>query len=273
MNQCQPITSRDNPLLQKLRKLVVDPVAYRKLGDVWVEGDHLCEAALTRGVNVPLAVVADTVWTGEGGSAAVNNATAHRLSALARHADKVVVVPERLWGEFSSVPSPVCVGFMLPLPTTAKPMLPGVSTLVLDRLQDAGNVGTMLRTASALGVQQVVALKGTAGLWSPKVLRAGMGAHWGLHLVEQAQQSDLSALQIPLVGTCADGQHTLPHAPLPNPCAWVMGHEGQGVDPDLLAQCDLTVRIPQPGGEESLNVGVSAAICLYESLRRSMTPL
>jgi len=268
MNDIQVLTSRDNPLLQKLRKLVADPVAYRKLGEVWVEGDHLCQAAITRGVPVPLAVVSDAVWTGEGGAASVSNVQAHALSALARQADRVVVVPDKLWREFSSVPAPVCVGFVLSLSSLTNAIRPSVSTVVLDRLQDAGNVGTILRTASALGVAQVVALKGTAGLWSAKVLRAGMGAHWGLHLVELATLESLDELAVPLVGTAGHAPHVLHDAPLPQPCAWVMGHEGQGLSDALLERCDMLVRIPQPGGEESLNVAVAASICMYESLRR-----
>jgi len=144
-------------------------------------------------------------------------------------------------------------------------------TLLLDRVQDAGNVGSMLRSASALGVAQVVAMKGTAALWSPKVLRAGMGAHFALHLVEQVLPQQLADLRIPLIATSSHADHELPHAPLPDPCAWVMGHEGQGVGAEIMALCTQTVSIPQPGGEESLNVAVAAAICLYESLRRRQT--
>jgi TrmH family RNA methyltransferase len=70
------------------------------------------------------------------------------------------------------------------------------------------------------------------------------------------------------VATSSHAGLELPQAPLPVPCAWVMGHEGQGVDAALLARCALTVRIPQPGGEESLNVAAAAAVCLYESRRR-----
>lgn len=139
---------------------------------------------------------------------------------------------------------------------------------MLDGLQDAGNVGSILRSAAALGVRQVLALKGTAALWSPKVLRAGMGAHFGLRLVEGLTVDDLDGLALPLVATSSHASGTLPAADLPSPCAWVLGHEGQGVSADLMARCSLIVRIPQPGGEESLNVAAAAAICFYESLRR-----
>lgn len=268
MPQIHPITSKDNPLLLKLRKLAADPAAYRKLGELWLEGDHLCSACLSRGQKVPLAVIADSAWTGLDGLAASSDAQAHKLSLLAVQADKVAVVPEVLFKQFTTLESPVRLGFVLVVPGSGG-IQPGLPTVVLDRLQDAGNVGTILRSASALGVKQVVALKGTAALWSAKVLRAGMGAHWALHLVEQAVAADLSALQVPLVATSSHADHELPEAPLPSPCAWVMGHEGQGVSDELMAQCDMTVSIPQPGGEESLNVAVAASICLYESARRA----
>ncbi len=263
------ISSRDNPLLQKLRKLVADPGAYRKLGELWVEGDHLCDAALRRGQGVPLAVIADTAWCGEQGLGAVNDPVVQRLSRLAEQARKVVVVPEALMRTVSSLESPARLGFVLSLPQDVS-VQAGLRTVVLDRLQDAGNVGTVLRSASALGVQQVVAIKGTAALWSPKVLRAGMGAHWALHLVEQCSVEALEALQVPLVATSSHAQHDLHLAPLPEPCAWVMGHEGQGVQAALMARCAMTVGIPQPGGEESLNVATAASICLYESMRRRL---
>jgi TrmH family RNA methyltransferase len=267
----QSVTSRDNPLVQRLRKHAQDPAAYRKLGEVWLEGDHLCSACLARGVAVPLAVIADTAWLGEHGVAAGSDAMARRLSDLARRAEKLIVVSEALWKSFTGLESPARIGFLLARKED-DPALgglrAGVPTVVLDRVQDAGNVGSILRSASAMGVAQVVALKGTAALWSPKVLRAGMGAHFALHLVEQSTVADLAGLGVPLVATSSHTDQLLPSAALPEPCAWVMGHEGQGVGAELMAQCALTVAIPQPGGEESLNVAAAAAVCLYESLRR-----
>ncbi len=271
MATVQLITSRDNPLIQRLRKHAQDSAAYRKLDEVWLEGDHLCSACLDRGVQAPLAVIADTAWLGEHGCAAGGDAQAVRLSDLARQADKVVVVPEAMWKVFTGLESPARLGFLLQhegQQAAAGQIMAGVPTVVLDRVQDAGNVGSILRSASALGVKQVVALKGTAALWSLKVLRAGMGAHFALHLVEQASAADLVHAQLPLVATSSHTDEMLHAAALPEPCAWVMGHEGQGVSADLMQMCALTVGIPQPGGEESLNVAAAAAICLYESLRR-----
>jgi TrmH family RNA methyltransferase len=100
------------------------------------------------------------------------------------------------------------------------------------------------------------------------VVRAAMGAHFGLRLVEGLEEDELAQLTVPLVATSSHGGVDLAGAPLPRPCAWVLGHEGQGVADSLLARCALRVRIPQPGGEESLNVAAAAAVCLYESARR-----
>lgn len=271
MSTTQLITSRDNPLVQRLRKHAQDPSAYRKLGEVWLEGDHLCSACLARGVPVSLAVIADTAWLGEHGMAAGHDELARKLSELARRADKIVVVPQALWKVFSGLESHAHLGFLLSRPeedAAGAGIRSGLRSVVLDRVQDAGNVGSILRSASAMGFEQVVALKGTAALWSPKVLRAGMGAHFALHLVEQVVADDLAALAVPMVATSSHTDQLLPTAPLPDPCAWVMGHEGQGVAEAVMARCALKVAIPQPGGEESLNVAAAAAVCLYESLRR-----
>ena len=152
---------------------------------------------------------------------------------------------------------------------TSKEVQATTPTVVLDRVQDAGNVGSILRSASAFGFKQVLAIKGAAALWSPKVLRAGMGAHFGLHLVEGLSADDLNALDIPWVATSSHQGpflHTLlAEAKLPMPCAWLMGHEGQGVSPALAERAAVHVRIAQPGGEESLNVASAAAICLHAS--------
>lgn len=248
------ISSRDNPLLARLRKLGRDPVAYRKLGELWLEGDHLCRAFLHRG-GVPLqAVISEEAWN-----------SPWRDLALA--APAVSVLPAALMADISTLESPAPLGFMVPW-QGAVDVQPHTATVVLDRLQDAGNVGTVLRSASAFGFKQVVALKGTAGLWSPKVLRAGMGAHFGLSLVEGAHMAALDALAVPLLATSSHAAQTLDQAQLPWPCAWVLGHEGEGVSAWVQDRCDLALRIPQPGGEESLNVGAAAAVCLYESARQ-----
>jgi TrmH family RNA methyltransferase len=122
-----------------------------------------------------------------------------------------------------------------------------------------------LRSAGAFGFGQVLALQGTAALWSPKVLRAGMGAHFGLTLIEGLTLTDLDGLKVPIVVTSSHRGELIQHLEMPQPCAWAMGHEGQGVGPELMARASHFARIGQPGGEESLNVAAAAAICLHAS--------
>jgi TrmH family RNA methyltransferase len=156
------------------------------------------------------------------------------------------------------------MGFVLDVPPPPA-VEPHAATVVLDRLQDAGNVGSILRSAAAFGFGQIIALKGTAALWSPKVLRAGMGAHFGLRLIEGADIGALDALSVPCIATSSHRGDWLHQVRLPHPCAWLVGHEGQGVSAALEARAERHIRIAQPGGEESLNVAAAAAICLYAS--------
>lgn len=247
----QHIASRDNAFLKELRRLAQDSTAYRKQERVWLEGDHLCRAALQRGLQPSHAVFRASYW----------DASGHQWAGAG---GKAVVIEDALFAGISGLESPAHMGFVLPLPPTPA-LQAGAPTVVLDGLQDAGNVGTILRSAAAFGFRQVLAVKGTAALWSPKVLRAGMGAHFGLSLLEGLEPDALAALKVPLLATSSHQGSYLHQATLPWPCAWVFGHEGQGVSAALSARAAQHVRIVQPGGEESLNVGAAAAICLHAS--------
>lgn len=245
------IHSRENPFVKDLRRLAQDTTAYRKQGRVWLEGDHLCRAAMARGLRPAIAVFSESFWP---------------LAQVeyAQVATKIVVLADALFADISGLESPARMGFVLDMP---EPVLlqSDVGTVVLDRVQDAGNVGSILRSASAFGFRQVVAIKGSAALWSPKVLRAGMGAHFALDLIEGVAEDDLQALQLPMLVTSSHAGEFLHRAALPWPCAWVMGHEGQGVSATLEDRAAMRIRIAQPGGEESLNVAAAAAICLHQS--------
>jgi TrmH family RNA methyltransferase len=179
-----------------------------------------------------------------------------------------LVVPDALFQTLSSLESPAQIGFVLDH-VVQQQVRPGQPSVVLDRVQDAGNVGAILRSASAFGFKQVVALRGTAALWSPKVLRAGMGAHFGMNLIEGATPELLAELAVPLLTTSVHQgpflHELMARQQLPPVCAWVMGHEGQGVCEEVMALAQLQVRIAQPGGEESLNVASAAAVFLHAS--------
>ena len=249
------IQSRENAWFKALRRLADENTAYRKVGRFWIEGDHLCRAALARGVAPLEAVFAQSYWD-------------QSQREFVGVAPRQVVVSDALFDELSGLVSPARMGFVMALPEVTTPFA-AVSTVILDRVQDAGNVGSILRSAAAFGFRQIVALKGTAALWSPKVLRAGMGAHFGLDLREGLAPDALDALDLPLVVTSSHQGERVQHLAVPQPCAWAMGHEGQGVGPELMARARYFARIDQPGGEESLNVAAAAAICLYASVCQS----
>ena len=245
------ISSRDNAFIKELRRLSRESGMYRKLGYAWLEGDHLCRAALTRGLQPKVAVFSKSFWP-------------QVPMEWAQAASKIVVIDDALFADISGLESPARMGYVMPWSADVQ-VLTGVATVVLDRVQDAGNVGSILRSASAFGFAQIIAMKGTAALWSQKVLRAGMGAHFALHLVEGVEPEVLQQLKVPLLVTSSHRGALIHQATLPWPCAWAMGHEGQGVGEAVEALAAQHVRIAQPGGEESLNVGAAAAICLHAS--------
>ena len=249
------ISSRDNAWVKDLKRLAHGNTDYRKQQRVWAEGDHLVRAALGRGVRPAMGVFAESYWP---------------LAApqYARAAEKNIVISDALFDDVSTLESPARMGFVFDLAPPPE-LQPDVASVIMDRVQDAGNVGAMLRSASAFGFRQIIALKGTAALWSPKVLRAGMGAHWGLQLIEGAEIGLLASLTIPLLVTSSHRGFYLHQAllnqELPWPCVWAFGHEGQGVCGELEGLSSAQLRIAQPGGEESLNVATAAAICLHAS--------
>jgi RNA methyltransferase, TrmH family len=247
----QFITSAANALLKDLRRLAQDSTAYRRQQQVWLEGDHLCRAALARGVAPSLAVFSQSFW----------DEASHQWTGLQ---GRTVVVADALFASISALESSGRIAFVVALPA-AGAIDPAAPSVILDRLQDAGNVGSILRCAAAFGFRQVLAVKGTAGLWSPKVVRAGMGAHFALHLVESVEAAQLDELRVPLIATSSHAGEWLHRASLPWPCAWALGHEGEGLSDELAGRASVAVRIAQPGGEESLNVAAAAAICLHAS--------
>ena len=258
--QAEHITSRNNVFLKELRRLSQSNTEYRKQGRFWAEGEHLGRSALARGVQPVIGVFSESFWP----LAPIQYAGA---------ASKNIVIADRMFAAISGLDSPARMGFVFDLlPATI--LQSGLASVILDRVQEAGNVGSILRSASAFGFKQIIALKGTAALWSPKVLRAGMGAHWGLQLIEGLELPDLAALTLPIIVTSSHRgsflHQALANKELPTPCAWALGHEGQGVSAELEALARLHVRIAQPGGEESLNVAAAAAICLHASATLSL---
>lgn len=265
------ITSKENPLFKEIRLLQATGSKGQKArllrGQALLEGIHLVQTW----VGDPALKV---LFTSEVGLQ--NNEISQ---AVYEHLEicpdtKVFQLDSALWDLLSDLVNAPHLAGLLDLPKSCVTPPQSIATLagdvlILDRIQDAGNVGSILRTAAAAGFTQVIALTGCAHLWSSKVLRAGMGAHQLLDLYEGwSNQQVLSAVTAPLLAAMADAPSGLYdiRSELLHPVAWVMGSEGQGVSQDLMTQAK-GVSIPIDPRVESLNVSTAAAICLFETMR------
>ncbi|SFX77364.1 RNA methyltransferase, TrmH family [Thermoactinomyces sp. DSM 45891] len=149
----------------------------------------------------------------------------------------------------------------------------GTSTfLLLDEVQDPGNVGTLLRTAQGMGITGVYLGHGTVDLYNPKVVRASMGALFHVPIFPRNLELAIQSMKqkgITIVGTSPHAGQCHFEYPFPSRTAILLGNEGRGVNPDVLAQADVEVQIPMPGNTESFNVSVTGAILMYERVRQS----
>lgn len=256
------ITSRDNPLYKELKQLASSSQARRKAGQTLLDGVHLCESYLALRGAPRHCIVAD--------SALENVEVANLVRQCESAHAHCTVLPDALYNAVSQVEHGVGLMFLIDTPTLEVPAALSVSAVLLDNLQDPGNVGSILRSAAAAGITQVYCSAGTAFCWSPKVLRAAMGAHFVIEIFENV---DLAALvktaTVPVLATSGYASEQLYDMDLRAPAAWLLGHEGQGVADDLLALATHRVVVPHVGQIESLNVAACAAVCFFEQLRQT----
>ena len=265
------ITSKENPLFKEIRNLQATGSKGQKArlasGQALLEGIHLVQTW----VGDPAL---KTLLTSEIGLKNVEISQAVYEHIEIYPDTKVYQLDSALWDLLSELVNAPQIAGLLDLPKSCLTPPQSIATLsgdalILDRIQDAGNVGSILRTAAAAGFTQVIALTGCAHLWSTKVLRAGMGAHRLLDLYEGwSNQQVLSAVTAPMLAATADAEQDLfsLKQELLHSVAWVMGSEGQGVSEDLLAQAK-GISIPIDARVESLNVSTAAAVCLFETMR------
>jgi len=252
------IASRDNPLYRELLQLAGISGGRKRRELCLIEGIHLCEAFLATGAAPIRAVVAD--------EALQNPQT---LDLLQRFELDPVILSASLYRPLSAVEHGIGLALVIDTPKPDLPQRLEQDAIYLDRLQDPGNVGTILRTCAAVGIHTVITAPGSAGCWSPKVLRAGMGAHFHLNIHESVAWSELSSrIAMEVRATAAAATSLLWDTDLRAPALWLLGQEGSGLAPELLLKATRKVAIPQSESVESLNVGVAAALCLYEQMRQ-----
>ncbi|GAB3454336.1 RNA methyltransferase [Massilia terrae] len=256
------ITSRDNAFYKELKQLATSSQARRKAGQSLLDGVHLCQAWLDlKGAPDHCLVSEDALSNPE------VRAIVRRCEELHTH---VTAFPEALFGAISQVEHGVNIAFLAQTPRPQQPEAITESAVLLDGVQDPGNVGSILRSAGAAGIRQVYCGPGTAFCWSPKVLRAAMGAHFVLDIFENADLPALvRAARVPVLATSGYAAEQLYELDLSAPVAWVLGHEGQGVSQELLDLATHRVAVPHAGQVESLNVAACAAVCFFEQLRQS----
>jgi TrmH family RNA methyltransferase len=255
------ITSRDNPLYKELKHLATSSQARRKAERTLLDGIHLCEAYLQQ-VGMPMLCVASE-------SARQLPEVLPILAQCDAARVQCIVLPDALYHVLSQVEQGVGLLFIVDTPQIVAPMQLTRPAVLLDQLQDPGNLGSILRSAAAAGIGEIFCSPGTAFAWSPKVLRAGMGAHFLLAIHENVDLAGLIGnASVPVLATSSHASQRVYDMDLTMPVAWLFGHEGQGVAADLLALATHHVAIPHLGPVESLNVAASAAVCFFEQVRQ-----
>jgi RNA methyltransferase, TrmH family len=241
--------SRDNPKVKRWRKLAADARYRRAEKRALIEGPHLLAAALERGIK-PIAVL-------------VTEEAAAKAEIAALLGPKPVLLSKGVFGAIVDADTPQGIAAEIEIPSGRKEG----STVFLEGVQDPANVGAILRSAAAFGIGRVVLDRACADPWSPKALRAGMGGHFALGIVETADLgSEIEAFKGTVACTVPRGGMPLEEAPAG---AWVFGGEGRGLSEDIIRRADFRVTIPMAAGTESLNVAAAAAICLYQSFSKS----
>jgi len=259
------ITSRDNSSFKHLRALNDDARYRRESGSTVIDGDHLLSAAMDAGWHIKRLILRDDVV-----DARISRHLVERAQAASSPPEEFLVLAATLFKALSPVVSPSGILAEIVVPQASAQSAADVDVLAVAGVQDAGNLGTLLRTAVAAGVGEVWLDRQTANAWSPKALRAGMGAQFRLSIIESCDLAILlaHACRNIYVTHLGSRSQSLYAQTLTEPAVWVFGSEGQGVPEELLALATHQIRIPMPGKIESLNVAAAAAICLFEQVRQ-----
>ncbi len=253
------VSSRSNPLYKSLAKLKDSPRERRTENSALLDGAHLIEAYLDR-VGAPRALaIADAAQQDPGIRALLT-----RTAQL-----EPIVLADGLFRELSPVTTPTGILAVVAIPAPKVVPSAVACCLLLEDIQDPGNLGGILRTAAAAGLEHVLLSRGCADAWSPRALRGAMGAHFLLNIVERADLvafAETYAGQV--VATAAHARRSVFETDLRPATAFAVGNEGAGLTQALAAEADAEVAIPMPGRMESINVAAAVAVCLFERVRQ-----
>ncbi|MBI5658933.1 MAG: RNA methyltransferase [Nitrosomonadales bacterium] len=253
------LTSRDNPLFKELARLAGSARQRKKSGQTLLDGAHLLAAYLGAG-GKPLHVLVNAAAEQDGGIAALLK----KLPGV-----PLTQLDGKLFADLSELKTP---GGILALIAQPQPEIFAARSrfaLLLEGIQDPGNLGSLLRSAAAAGCDAAFLSAGCADAWSPKVLRAGMGGHFALSIHEAAELPAVTAaFEGAVLAASLTAESSLYDCDLRGKLAFALGNEGAGLSGPLLAAASRCVAIPMPGKTESLNVAAAGAVCLFEALRQ-----
>ena len=256
------IQSRDNPFVRQLVALAHSSRERKKARLTVLDGIHLVRAYVDALGPVQSLAVAESAL-----------AEPEVVELMARHNDRnIYVLAGTLMAQSSSLDSPAAVLAIVPTPSALPTPLNAGAVLVLEDVQDPGNVGSMLRSAAAANVREVVLSKTCAFAWSPKVLRAAQGAHFVLNIAEGVDVVEwIACYQGQSLALVPQATRTLYDCELATPTAFLIGNEGSGLSAALIRAASQSVMIPMPGQMESLNAAACAAISLFEMVRQRIS--
>jgi len=253
------IQSRDNPFFKELVKLAGSARQRRKAQQTLLDGVHLVQAHLTSGNKPQHLLVAQAALQGREVAVLLKKLSGVPLTQL----------DDSLFADLTELKTPSGILALIDLPSPVVSAAQSSFCLLLEDIQDPGNLGSMLRSAAAAGCDAVFLSKGCADAWSPKVLRAGMGGHFALSIHESADLPAVAAaFQGKLFAALPDAEINLYDCDLRGKLAFALGNEGAGLSEGLLAAVSQHVTIPMPGKVESLNAAAAAAVCLFEAVRQ-----
>ena len=256
------ISSTDNPIYRRLKHLAASARACREARRTLIEGVHLLQAALDAQVTIRTLVLRGAETSDE----ALKLTRAVEVQSKA----KLIELAPSLYDTISPVEHGVGVLAEIEFVTPKWPERILEDAIYLDNVQDPGNVGALLRIAAAAGVRLAIGGPECAFFWSPKAMRAAMGAHFVLDLHEQVTPQTLrNAFKGEVFAADAiDGENLFEAKWGDNVTLWLFGGEGQGLGADALLTASRRLRIPIDNRVESLNVAAAAAVCLFEQRRR-----
>ncbi len=254
-----PIRSRDNPQYKLLNKLATSSRERRQSKMTLLDGEKLIVSYRDTAQTAHILAISETAY-----AESEQRALFEEVSA-----DNRLLITDQLLKAVSQVVTTTGLIAIVRIPEPASwPDNPG-TCLLLEDIQDPGNLGTLLRTSAAAGVKHIALSKGCASAWAPKVLRAGMGANFLLHIHESADLVEIArGFKGKTIATQPRAEKTLYAADLSEPVAWLFGNEGAGLSGELLQTSTEKVRVPMSGATESMNITAAAAVCLFEQLRQ-----